>query len=354
MPLPAHAGAAIADYCRNARPRAAASGMLFLHARAPYGPLSSSAVGDLGGPGLSAGPGRRLPVPSSAPARRRDRDAAGRGAPVRDRPVAPRHQHEGTTSKYGTIDPDEVLPLAMSPVAGGSVMTVGSRGQVRDYLALRRAMGFKMEKYWLPLDSLARHLEAAGQATVTVQAAAEWAMLPQDAHPNRWKQRLDAARGFARDLAGVRPGSRDPAARAAGRTPEPAPALHLHRAGDRRAAQGSRAAPLAPTGGHLSRPVRPDRRAAGCRRGEAVRLDDADVDLDEAMITIRDSKFGKSRRIPVDATATAALRDYLGKRRACPGRRRRRRCSCPPTGPGSSPTTPTPSSRRITATGIGS
>src|SRR5207302_1685264 len=44
LPLPADAGAAIADYCRNARPEAAASGMLFLHARAPYGPLSSSAV----------------------------------------------------------------------------------------------------------------------------------------------------------------------------------------------------------------------------------------------------------------------------------------------------------------------
>ena len=34
------------------------------------------------------------------------------------------------------------------------------------------------------------------------------------------------------------------------------------------------------------------------------------------MITIRDSKYGKSRRIPVDATVVAALRDYLQRRRA--------------------------------------
>jgi integrase len=54
----------------------------------------------------------------------------------------------------------------------------------------------------------------------------------------------------------------------------------------------------------------------GCRLGEAVRLEDADVDLDETMITIRDSKYGKSRRIPVDATVTAALQDYLGRRRS--------------------------------------
>lgn len=58
------------------------------------------------------------------------------------------------------------------------------RGQVRDYLALRRAMGFKMEKHGLLLDSLAGFLEDAGLATVTVQAAAEWARLPKNAHPH--------------------------------------------------------------------------------------------------------------------------------------------------------------------------
>ena len=79
------------------------------------------------------------------------------------------------------------------------------RGQVRGYLALRRAMGFKMEKHGLLLDSLAGHLEDAGLATVTVRAAAEWAMLPQGVHPYRWKQRLDAARGFARYLAASDP-----------------------------------------------------------------------------------------------------------------------------------------------------
>jgi len=86
----------------------------------------------------------------------------------------------------------------------------GLRGQVRGYLALRRAMGFKMEKHGLLLDSLAGHLEDAGLATVTVQAAAEWAMLPQGVHPYRWKQRLDVARGFARYLAAADPAAEVP------------------------------------------------------------------------------------------------------------------------------------------------
>ena len=92
----------------------------------------------------------------------------------------------------------------------------GLRGQVCGYLALRRAMGFKMEKYGPLLDSLAGYLEGAGLATVTTQAAVEWAMLPQGVHPHRWKQRLDAARGFARYLAASDPAAEVPPAWAAG------------------------------------------------------------------------------------------------------------------------------------------
>src|SRR5437764_10295383 len=73
-------------------------------------------------------------------------------------------------------------------------------------------MGFKMEKYGPLLDSLAVHLEDAGLVTVTVQAAVAWAVLPQDAHPHRWKQRLDAARGFARYLAASDPAAEVPPA----------------------------------------------------------------------------------------------------------------------------------------------
>ena len=102
---------------------------------------------------------------------------------------------------------------------------------------------------------------------------------------------------------------------AAARPAEPARPLHLHRPGDHRADRGGRAVPLASARRHLSCPVRSDRlHRDAARRGD--RLNDADADLDEAMITIRDSKYGKSRRIPVDATVVAALRDYLQRRRA--------------------------------------
>jgi integrase/recombinase XerD len=167
----------------------------------------------------------------------------------------------------------------------------GLRGQVRDYLALRRAMGFKMEKYGPLLDSLAGYLDDAGLATVTVQAAVAWAVLPQDVHPHRWKQRLDAARGFARYLAASDPAAEVPPAGLLDARPnrhqpyiftEQETAVLLAAAGQHRWHMPAVTYPA--LFGLIA--------ATGLRLGEAIRLDDADADLDEAMITIRDSKYG--------------------------------------------------------------
>jgi hypothetical protein len=73
-------------------------------------------------------------------------------------------------------------------------------GHVRDYLRLRRALGFKLERAGHLLPQLVAYLEAAGAATVTSELAIAWARLPQHAHPNHWAQRLAIARGFARYL----------------------------------------------------------------------------------------------------------------------------------------------------------
>ncbi|MGA9107190.1 MAG: tyrosine-type recombinase/integrase [Bryobacteraceae bacterium] len=53
---------------------------------------------------------------------------------------------------------------------------------------------------------------------------------------------------------------------------------------------------------------------AGLRLGEVVGLKLGDVDLNTDCIDVRDTKFFKSRRLPLSATAMAALRDYLKAR----------------------------------------
>lgn len=53
---------------------------------------------------------------------------------------------------------------------------------------------------------------------------------------------------------------------------------------------------------------------AGLRLAEIVGLKVGDVDLDADCIEVRDTKFFKSRRLPLSASAMAALRDYLKAR----------------------------------------
>jgi integrase/recombinase XerD len=54
----------------------------------------------------------------------------------------------------------------------------------------------------------------------------------------------------------------------------------------------------------------------GLRRGEALRLSVADVDLANALLTIRDTKFFKSRLVPISADLTRVLSDYARWRAA--------------------------------------
>ncbi|HTW65228.1 MAG TPA: tyrosine-type recombinase/integrase [Bryobacteraceae bacterium] len=53
---------------------------------------------------------------------------------------------------------------------------------------------------------------------------------------------------------------------------------------------------------------------AGLRLGEIVDLKLGDLDLNTDCIEVRDTKFFKSRRLPLSATAMTALRDYLKAR----------------------------------------
>lgn len=52
----------------------------------------------------------------------------------------------------------------------------------------------------------------------------------------------------------------------------------------------------------------------GCRISEMVNLSISDVNLKTGILTIRGSKFGKSRGLPISSTTKDILRDYANKR----------------------------------------
>jgi len=61
---------------------------------------------------------------------------------------------------------------------------------------------------------------------------------------------------------------------------------------------------------------------AGLRLSEALKLEDADVDVPSHLLYVRHSKFFKSRLVPIGPKLTKALADYLAERPACAGSRR--------------------------------
>jgi integrase/recombinase XerD len=56
-------------------------------------------------------------------------------------------------------------------------------GHVSDYLAMRRALGYKLERAGQLLPQLVSYLEARGAPAVTAELAIAWARLPGHATP---------------------------------------------------------------------------------------------------------------------------------------------------------------------------
>ena len=191
-------------------------------------------------------------------------------------------------------------------------------GHVEDYLRLRRALGYKLERAGHLLPQLVGYLEAAGSTTLTTELAVCWARLPGNARSNHWAARLTAARGFARYLQTIDPATEvPPAAVFPARRHRPAPYLwspqDIARLLDGASALHPRlrAATYETLFGLLA--------VSGMRVGEATGLDRDDVDLDVGVITIRHAKFDRPRLVPLHTTTTAALHAYATERtRLCP------------------------------------
>ena len=183
-----------------------------------------------------------------------------------------------------------------------------------DYLQLRRSLGHELaEAGWL-LPGFVAYLDACGSPTVTIDAALAWAQQAPRSPAGRvttlGARRMTAARGFARYLSGIDPGTQVPPLglmphRARWRQPfiytraDIAMLLELAR---RTIASPLRAATYETLIGLLA--------ASGLRIGEAIKLDRTDIDWAQGVLLIRESKFGKSRLVPLHPTSMQALEGY--------------------------------------------
>lgn len=187
------------------------------------------------------------------------------------------------------------------------------------YLRLRRSLGHDLADAHRLLPRFVAYLDGIGASTVTIAAAMAWAQQPPtDPNSTVWPRRLTVARGFARHMAGLDPGTEVPPPgliplRQQWRPPfiySPADIAALM-------AQARAMRWRLPAATHET--VIGLLAATGMRIGEVIRLDRSDVDLANGVLTIRESKFGKSRQVPVLDCTVAALDHYAQQRnRLCP------------------------------------
>ena len=76
---------------------------------------------------------------------------------------------------------------------------------VEDYLAIRRALGFRLRTERRMLTDFAVFMHSVGSSTVTTDAALQWATMPTGVGHAYLAQRMRAVRGFARYLHGIDP-----------------------------------------------------------------------------------------------------------------------------------------------------
>ena len=187
------------------------------------------------------------------------------------------------------------------------------RTLLADYLAMRLSLGARLQYATWCLKQFLAFLAEREARTITTDLALEWALKPQGVQPAYHAVRLAQVRQFARYANAMDPRHEiPPEGLLFGKSSRSQP--YIYNASEIadliQAAQGlcGRIRPLtyATIIGLLS--------VTGMRRGEVLRLDRDDVDLRRGLITIRNSKFYKSRMVVCHDSTRQVLRGYAVRR----------------------------------------
>src|SRR5271163_3188742 len=191
------------------------------------------------------------------------------------------------------------------------------RQAVQEYLSLRRSLGFKLQDAGKGLTDFVTFMERHRTSHITQALALAWAQQPRDVQPAQWAKRLSFVRGFARYRSATDPRTQIPPQGLLPFQPKRArPFLYsddnirnLLRAALRMDCRYERGK-LRPwvyycLFGLLS--------VSGLRLGEARNLELQDVDLEAAVLTIRGTKFGKTRLVPLHASTCVVLATYIAR-----------------------------------------
>ena len=195
------------------------------------------------------------------------------------------------------------------------------REAINDYLMMRRDLGFELYHVERDLGSFASFLEGEKAPYITIDVALRWAMQPSDARPAYWAQRLSCVRGFARYWSAVDPRTEVPPGRL---LPFPNRRARPYIYSDEEIQRLMTAAKALPPQDGLRRwtyyCLFGLLTVTGLRISELISLKCCDVDLQEGLFTIRETKFDKTRLVPLHVSTRLVLRQYAQRRDAYLGR----------------------------------
>jgi integrase len=189
------------------------------------------------------------------------------------------------------------------------------REGAKDYLALRRGLGFKLKRHGRFVREFTAWLEHLGETQITTRLALEWATQPQHLQHAEWAARLSAVRAFSRYWNAMDGTSEiPPDGLLPFRTRRPTPYLYSN-AEIQKLLQAAKSMPaqfkLHPFTYYCLLGLLT---VTGLRISEALQLESRDIDWAEGLLTIRSSKFGKSRLVPLHPTTKEILAEYAARR----------------------------------------
>jgi len=190
--------------------------------------------------------------------------------------------------------------------------------RVERYLAQRRLLGFSLRSPAYALRSFARYVRSIGHcAPLTVEVMADWAR--RDSHgstdPHTWARRLKQLRSFTRWLQQFEPRTEVPDDAIFGRLSERrAPHIYTQSKIVDLLAAARRLGPASSMRGIVYETLFGLIACTGLRISEVLALRNEDVELTHGMLTIHQTKFAKSRQVPMHGSAIEALRRYRSTR----------------------------------------
>lgn len=192
--------------------------------------------------------------------------------------------------------------------------TVSLQTRIAHYSAERRSLGFSGRTEMYALRNFAKHVRSVGhRGPLTVEVMAQWAKC--DSHgsndPLTWARRVKLLRTFLRWLQQFEPRTEVPDDAIFGRLPERlAPHIYSEQEIVDLLAAARQLGPTPGLRGAIFETLFGLIASTGMRISEALSLHNEDVDLKYGMLTIHQTKFGKSRQVPMHSSTVDALRRY--------------------------------------------